>query len=69
MVPAGTPKSVIQKLNQEVARALSGQEIRNKLASMGFIVNVLTPDQSEQKIKTEVEKWARVIKANNIQAD
>jgi tripartite-type tricarboxylate transporter receptor subunit TctC len=69
MAPAGTPKSVIQKLNQEVARALSGQEIRNKLASMGFIVNVLTPDQSEQKIKTEVEKWARVIKANNIQAD
>jgi len=36
---------------------------------MGFIVNVLTPDQSEQKIKAEVEKWARVIKANNIQAD
>jgi tripartite-type tricarboxylate transporter receptor subunit TctC len=43
--------------------------MRNKLSGMGFIVSLRTPEQSEQKIKLEVEKWAQVIKANKIQAD
>jgi tripartite-type tricarboxylate transporter receptor subunit TctC len=69
MAPAGTPKQIVQKLNEDVVKALSDKELRNKLSGMGFIVNVRSPEQSEQKIKQEVEKWAQVIKANNIQAD
>ena len=69
MAPAGTPKSIVQKLHQEITKVLGNQEMRNKLSSMGFIVSLRTPEQSEQKIKLEVEKWAQVIKANKIQAD
>ena len=69
VAPAGTPKNIIQKLNQEVNKALMGQEIRNKLSGLGFVVNTYSPDESRQKIKQEVEKWAQVIKANHIQAD
>ena len=69
MAPAGTPKPIIKFLSQEVAKALSDKELRNKLSGMGFIVSTLNPEQSEKKIKSEVEKWAQVIKANNIQAD
>ena len=69
VAPAGTPKNIIQKLNQDVNKALMGQEIRNKLSGLGFVVNAYSPDESRQKIKQEVEKWAQVIKANHIQAD
>jgi tripartite-type tricarboxylate transporter receptor subunit TctC len=69
LAPAGTPKPIIQKLHQEVIRVLGNQDMRNKLSGMGFIVSLRSPEQSEQKIKLEVDKWAQVIKANKIQAD
>lgn len=69
LAPTGTPKPIIQKLHQEVIRVLGNQDMRNKLSGMGFIVSLRSPEQSEQKIKLEVDKWAQVIKANKIQAD
>jgi len=69
LAPAGTPKPIIQKLHQEVIRVLGNQDMRNKLSGMGFIVSLRSPEQSEQKIKLEVDKWAQVIKTNKIQAD
>ena len=69
LAPTGTPKPIIQKLHQEVIRVLGNQDMRNKLSGMGFIVSLRSPEQSEQKIKLEVDKWAQVIKTNKIQAD
>ena len=69
MAPAGTPPAIVAKLQAEVARALGGPELRDKLVAQGFLIVASTPEQTAQKIRGEVDKWARVIKAGNIKAE
>ncbi len=67
--PAGTPAAIIQKLNQEIAKALENPEVKNKLIGMGYLTYNYTPEQTSQKIKLEVDKWAKVIQSRNIKPD
>ena len=69
LAPAGTPNAIVQKLNAEISKALSSPELKDKLLSMGYIVYLYSTEQTLQKIKTEIDKWARVIKAGNIKPD
>ena len=69
MAPAGTPPAIVAKLQSEVARALNAPELRDRLVGMGFIIVASTPEQTAQKIRVEIDKWARVIKAGNIKPD
>jgi tripartite-type tricarboxylate transporter receptor subunit TctC len=69
MAPAGTPPAIVQKLNREIARALENTELRNKLLGMGYQIYNNTPEQVSQKIKVDIEKWSKVIKAGNIKPD
>ena len=69
LAPAGTPNAVVQKLNSEISKALASPELKEKLLSMGYIVYYYSTEQTAQKIKSEIDKWARVIKAGNIKPD
>lgn len=69
MAPAGTPPAIVQKLNREITKALENSELRNKLISMGYLTYNSTPEQVSQKIKVDIEKWAKVIKSGNIKPD
>ena len=69
VAPAGTPATIIQKLNQEIAKALENPEVKNKLIGMGYLTYSYTPEQTSQKIKLEVDKWAKVIQSRNIKPD
>ena len=69
MAPAGTPPAIVAKLQSEVARALASPELRDKLVGMGFIIVASTPEQTAQKVRVEIDKWARVVKAGNIKPD
>ncbi len=69
MAPAGTPPAIIQKLNREITKALETPELRNKLMGMGYQIYNSTPDQVAQKIKVDIDKWAKVIKSGNIKPD
>jgi tripartite-type tricarboxylate transporter receptor subunit TctC len=69
MAPAGTPPAVVQKLNREIAKALENPDLRNKLMGMGYQIYNSTPEQVSQKIKVDLEKWAKVIKSGNIKPD
>lgn len=69
VAPAGTPTAIIQKLNQEIAKALENPEVKNKLIGMGYLTYSYTPEQTSQKIKLEVDKWAKVIQSRNIKPD
>ncbi len=62
LVPAGTPRPVIDRLNQDISRALRSPEMKERLAGMGLEVDVSTPEQFGAHIKAETEKWAKVIK-------
>ena len=67
--PAGTPAEVIAKLNQEMARALTPAEVRQRLASEGTEVVAGNPEDFMMLFRAEVAKWARVIKQSAIRLE
>lgn len=60
--PAGTPKSVIDRLNAEVNKALAQQDIVQKLEAQALDPWPATPEEFSAKIKTDFEKYAKLIK-------
>ena len=67
--PAGTPAEVIIKLNQEMARALTPSEVRQRLAAEGTEVVAGNPEDFMQLFRAEAAKWARVIKQAGIRLE
>jgi tripartite-type tricarboxylate transporter receptor subunit TctC len=68
-VPAGTPKSVISKLNAAVIEALADPGVRARLADLGqqiFPRDQQTPEALAAFQKAEIERWWPIIKAANI---
>ena len=67
VAPAGTPREVILKLNQEMAKIMNAPDTRSKLAAEGTEVRTGTPEQFDAYFRAEIEKWAKVIKAAGLQ--
>ena len=68
-VPAGTPQAVVDTLQREVARILARPETRAKFAELGFETIGSTPEQFAAQIRTEIARWAKVIKDAGIKAE
>jgi tripartite-type tricarboxylate transporter receptor subunit TctC len=64
--PAGTPKPIIDRLNQEIVKALAEPEMRQKLAATGVNSGSSTPEELGKHLRAEVAKWAKIIKAAGI---
>ncbi|MDB5809829.1 MAG: hypothetical protein JWN94_1951 [Betaproteobacteria bacterium] len=62
MAPSGTPKDIIAYLNRETNAVLQLADVKEKLAPQGIESLGGTPEAVESVIRTEIEKWARVIK-------
>ena len=67
--PAGTPREVQAKLNAEVRKILAMPDIVEKLSAQGAEPAPSTPEFLEAHIKTEMAKWAKVVKASGAQVD
>jgi len=67
--PAGTPAEIIQRLNAEVVALSKSPEYRAQLQVYGQEAISGTPAQLAQHVRTEYQKWARVIKSANIKAN
>jgi tripartite-type tricarboxylate transporter receptor subunit TctC len=67
-VPAGTPRPVINKLNKELAAALTAPDIKDFLFKQGLDAAPGTPEQFAKYMKSEYTKWAKVIKAAGLTA-
>ena len=61
LAPAGTPQSIVSRLNSEIAGILRKPEIRNQLAGFGSEPGGGAPDEFAAFIKTEISKWRKVI--------
>ena len=64
--PGATPRDIITRLNQEIARGYSAPEVRERLLREGNDVVLNTPEQFDAFFRGEMEKWAKVIKAASI---
>jgi tripartite-type tricarboxylate transporter receptor subunit TctC len=69
MAPAGTPKDIVQSLYDASAKALQKNEIREKFAFIGTDVAPMNPAQLAAFIKSEIAKWATLVKQAGIQPE
>ncbi|MGA2567422.1 MAG: tripartite tricarboxylate transporter substrate binding protein [Pseudolabrys sp.] len=66
LVPAKTPKAIVDQLNTEIAKAMALPDVTAKCAQLGFDPVADTPEEFAAYIKKEVEKWGKVIKEAKI---
>ncbi|MBI3068237.1 MAG: tripartite tricarboxylate transporter substrate binding protein, partial [Betaproteobacteria bacterium] len=66
LAPARTPAAAIRALLHELIRALQSPPVRERLTAEGFIVVGNQPDEFAAVIKSEIQKWTRVVKAAGI---
>jgi tripartite-type tricarboxylate transporter receptor subunit TctC len=69
LVPAGTSKEIVARLNAEAKKALADPEVRGKLSAQGFDVVGNTPDEFLAFARAESEKWAKVIRDYRIRVE
>jgi tripartite-type tricarboxylate transporter receptor subunit TctC len=68
VAPAGTPKDVVATLHRAVIATLRDAEVRKIFADQGVEILGNTPDESRAYLKSEIPKWARIVKAAGVTA-
>ena len=69
LAPAATPKEVVSYLNAEVVKALRSPDIKERMASEGAAPVGNTPEQFAAYMRSEMQKWAQVVKQSGATAD
>jgi tripartite-type tricarboxylate transporter receptor subunit TctC len=69
VVPAGTPKQIVDLLARTIAKGVSEPEVRERLATLGFRPVVNTPDEFAARIKLEIDKWGKVVRDANLKIE
>ena len=67
--PAGTPKSIIDRISAEVAKLVAMPDTREKLDAQGFGPYYNNPEQTAALLKADIASYARIIKAANIKGE
>lgn len=69
VVPAGTPRDIVDRWHGEMARIIKQPDIAKTLETLGFGPVASTPEQFAKRISEESERWAKVIKEAKIKVD
>ena len=68
-LPAGTPPAVVNKLNKDLVKILTEQDVVNRFADLGVEVVAGTPEEFAALIRSEIPKWTAVIKQADIKVE
>ena len=69
VVPAATPRPIVNRIYADSLKVLALPDVRERLAVLGLEVVGSNPEQFDAFVRSEIAKWAKVIKDNNIKAD
>jgi len=69
LVPAGTSKDIVARLHAESIKLLKLPDVRERIETAGFETIGNTPEQFGTYIRSEIEKWGKVVKASGARAD
>jgi tripartite-type tricarboxylate transporter receptor subunit TctC len=69
IAPKGTPKPIVDKLNEAVSKIASQPDTKQAWGKQGATPMVMSPAEFDRYIQADIAKWARVIKTANIKAD
>jgi tripartite-type tricarboxylate transporter receptor subunit TctC len=66
LAPAGTPREIVGKINGELVSLVNTPEVRARMSQEGADPVASTPDAFAERVKNEIAKWTRVIKASGM---
>jgi tripartite-type tricarboxylate transporter receptor subunit TctC len=69
VAPAGTPREIIVRLNSAIVKAVDSPDVREKLQAQGAELLTGTPQDAANFVRSEVAKWAKVVKASGAKVD
>ena len=69
LAPTGTPPDIIDRIQQETAKALGAPALKERLLSQGAIPSGMTPAEFTRFIAAESKKWAQVVKVSGAKVD
>jgi tripartite-type tricarboxylate transporter receptor subunit TctC len=69
LAPAGTPRDIVAKLNAETVRSLNDSAVKPKLAALGAETSTMNVEEFTAFLKSEVEKYARIVKESGAKVD
>jgi tripartite-type tricarboxylate transporter receptor subunit TctC len=69
MAPKGTPKTVVDRLNEAVSKIANQPEVKQLWAKQGAVAMVMSPEVFDKYARDDIAKWEKVIKSAGIKAD
>jgi tripartite-type tricarboxylate transporter receptor subunit TctC len=69
LVPAGTSREIVNKLNSGIIAAINAPEVHAKIAGFGVGITTSTPEQFDAMMRAEHEKYARLVKLSGAKLD
>ena len=69
VAPAGTPKDIVAKISTDLKRVMTQPDVKQRLYDAGAEAMPTSPEKLAQMLRSEIEKWAKVVKAANIKMD
>lgn len=69
LAPAGTPREIVEKIHRDVAKILAAPEMRERFAAQGALAVGDTPEQFAAFIRSEIDKWTKVVKFSGAKVD
>ena len=69
LAPKGTPPSIVDFINRELAEVLAGQAVKSYMANSGIEIVASTPAEFGKFYRAEREQWARVVRETGARAD
>lgn len=69
LAPAKTPKSVVDRLNRELQKVLAEPAVNEKLLALGLTAAPSTPEQFSELIKSDIAKYARLVKLSGAKVE
>ncbi len=69
LVAGGTPKPIVDKIQQEVARALKSPDLMERLTKLGITPSGITPAETDVFLRAEMNKWGEVVRVTGAKID
>ena len=69
MVPAGTPRPIIDRLNAELVAIVKIPDVKDQMSKQGYESAVAPPAEMESQIRSEVDKWVRAARQAGVKQE
>jgi tripartite-type tricarboxylate transporter receptor subunit TctC len=69
LAPGGTPQSIIAQLHREIADLVAQPDVKERFAAFGFQSSASTPEEAAAIIRSEIERWGKLVRTAGLKGD